>query len=781
MWGLPAEKQQAMLLVLLLSLARPGAAGCPSKCRCYTDTNDGNVVECRKRDLTRVPSGIDNTTTTLFLDRNRIEVIPPNTFTSLPNLRRLDLHQNLIRNVSVGALSGLGRLRNLDLSFNCIGDIKERMPPNLTELYLDNNPGLNIRDIFNGLYKLRTLSLNACQLNTSSIKGGVFMDLGVLYYLHLSYNNLTELPIGAFKGLRNLGILTLDNNQLAYTYKSSFEGLESDITIYLQNNRITRIPEKLPKRTCNLQLSSNQITSIRRNAFPDMRCLFHLSLTNNRIKSIRRGAFRNLQNAQSLTVSLSGNLLSDVPDKVFQFSVRTLDLSNNKFNFVPSKALQNAPNLRELIVDRNPIEYIQNYAFQYLSNLQTLHLNNLTNLTFIDRYAFLGLSNLKNLYLENNKKLICLVPGVFLGLINLELLDLQKCSLINLPNGIFKGLDKLNFLYLSGNPWTCDCNLRWLKQMTDNSSYQHYNLKYELTCRAPPRVAGRAMYSLRVEDFSCPATITYNTPSQSVLVGQNMSLVCNATGEGNITTNWTTPDGAILQAGSYFSRVFVQYDNSLAITNASYGDSGNYTCYVENISGNDSATILIQVRDTITTVSPTTTATPNPSTTISTPVPMDPSAGPPTTLDPSSPFWPCTTSRWSSPPPLPANFSATTVTPSPSLNASPTNNPPSPYYTLLVVNISLGIAIFLIIVIAAYCSWRRRRRQHQQACAVTQPHENHRVILANNSRTATCNQPYSIPMTDFNGSSKDLYMTIPVNSELANGDEWRVPNAKCMF
>lgn len=115
-----------------------------------------------------------------------------------------------------------------------------------------------------------------------------------------------------------------------------------------------------------------------------------------------------------------------------------LDLSNNQFKSVPREALKNAPSLRRLSLNNNPIKRIQNGDFSDLINLYFLDLSS-CSINVIMPYAFHGLSSVRTLKLNDN-------------------------HLRSLSGKILDSMLEVQELNLQNNPWKCDCNLRSLRE-----------------------------------------------------------------------------------------------------------------------------------------------------------------------------------------------------------------------------------------------------------------------------------------------------------------------------
>jgi hypothetical protein len=97
-------------------------------------------------------------------------------------------------------------------------------------------------------------------------------------------------------------------------------------------------------------------------------------------------------------------------------------------------------------MDHNNIEFINPQAFYGLTLLRLVHLegNQLTKLhadTFVSlRYVqIFKMSFIKYLYLSDN-------------------------FLTSLPQELVSYMPTLESLYLHGNPWSCDCHMKWLSE-----------------------------------------------------------------------------------------------------------------------------------------------------------------------------------------------------------------------------------------------------------------------------------------------------------------------------
>ncbi|KAM9346608.1 leucine-rich repeat-containing protein 3-like [Symphorus nematophorus] len=86
----------------------------------HSETPDGGLtVRCSGLRLTQVPVGVSSVTVRLFLDKNLLSSLPPDSFSHLFLLDELDLSHNQLSSLDTGCFHGLASsLRFLDLSSN---------------------------------------------------------------------------------------------------------------------------------------------------------------------------------------------------------------------------------------------------------------------------------------------------------------------------------------------------------------------------------------------------------------------------------------------------------------------------------------------------------------------------------------------------------------------------------------------------------------------------------------------------------------------------------------
>ncbi|XP_056425347.1 amphoterin-induced protein 2 [Hyla sarda] len=177
-------KSIAYVFLLLIVSFVGGAPGvCPPACICASD-----IVSCTNRNLSIVPRTIFKFIRKLDLSYNKFGFLDPDWFPVMfDKLHTLVLNHNTISSISGGSFSTLRNVRYLDLSSN-----------NLRTL---SNP------VFQELKMLEELLLYNNQL--SHIDTGAFGGLHKLQKLYLSNNALAHFPLDLYIGRNKLSELVL--------------------------------------------------------------------------------------------------------------------------------------------------------------------------------------------------------------------------------------------------------------------------------------------------------------------------------------------------------------------------------------------------------------------------------------------------------------------------------------------------------------------------------------------------------------------------------------------
>ncbi|KAM6141183.1 matrix-remodeling-associated protein 5 [Erethizon dorsatum] len=173
-----------------------------------------------------------------------------------------------------------------------------------------------------------------------------------------------------------------------------------------------------------------------------------INLGFNSIQAISETSFSGLSKLELLMIH--GNDIPSIPDTALRdlSSLQVFKFSYNKLRVISRQTFRGLSNLVRLYVDHNKIEFIHPQAFHGLLSLRLLHLEGnllhqvhpgtFSTFTFLDYFR---LSTLRHLYLAEN-------------------------AMQRLPDGILQSMPLLENLYLHGNPWSCDCTMRWFLDWT---------------------------------------------------------------------------------------------------------------------------------------------------------------------------------------------------------------------------------------------------------------------------------------------------------------------------
>ncbi|XP_074837443.1 leucine-rich glioma-inactivated protein 1-like isoform X1 [Carettochelys insculpta] len=158
------------------------------------------------------------------------------------------------------------------------------------------------------------------------------------------------------------------------------------------------------------------------------------------------------------------------------------------------------PDITSLSLVRSGFPELREGSFLQTPSLQLL-LFTASTLGLIRDDAFLGLLHLEYLFIENNK-VGSISKNALRGLKGLVHLSLAHNHLETLPRHLFRGLDALTHVDLRGNPFHCDCRVKWLVEWLAGT-----NSSMELgTCQGPAEHNGTRLSQLHPQDFDCITT-----------------------------------------------------------------------------------------------------------------------------------------------------------------------------------------------------------------------------------------------------------------------------------
>ena len=427
---------------------------------------------------------VTNTLEELLLQNNSISVLPPGLFHGMRQLTELHLAHNEITSHWVGpeTFADLINLRTLDLSHNRMTRLDGKTFSSLTSLNL----------------------LNLAHNEIDSIPEDSFASLSSLQSLILSHNHLSKIDSSLpLSGLRGLMSLSLDHNGIETIHDQAFVNISSSLfELNLSNNKLKSVPAAL-QITSNLRsldLSFNQISSISNTSYQGIEQLYSLNLEGNRIGNLTKGVFSDLPSLRILLLArnrighIAQGTFDDVPD------LHALRLDSNQISDINGLF----GNLRDLLMLNISVNRISWFDYALIPiGLQWLdiHSNNIENLG--NYYEMEAVLKLKSLDCSHNRikeidsasfpdgieiiqislnSLKKIAPFTFMGKQNLTRVDLTDNHLESLDSNAFRLAKtrlhrQLPEFTISRNPYSCDCNMEWLKQvliLDDSKQYPKF-------------------------------------------------------------------------------------------------------------------------------------------------------------------------------------------------------------------------------------------------------------------------------------------------------------------
>uniref|UniRef100_A0AAY5ECK6 TIR domain-containing protein n=1 Tax=Electrophorus electricus TaxID=8005 RepID=A0AAY5ECK6_ELEEL len=436
----------------------------------------------------------------LRLDGNRIEGIEQHSFSTLLNLKVLNLTKNKIQHIDrlkpvlsspvleelfIGC-NKLHRfnsydlsksplsLRKIDFSYNLLisFQIIENIFPVLYHLDIshcgqDRAMLWNITDKAY-LNSVMTLYMSGIHIPLESI--ATFLQiLASLYKIRLSEINQVKVEaLLQYVSSPELGILLLKGNNISVLTEHMFKHCFNLIELDLSDNEISNISALVFIGLTQLnvmRLQLNQLIQVKRT-------FQMLPTLNNTFSAINPCLFKDLNNLEVLKLGSNKLLTIDNAFKNCLPSLKNLQLVYNKLSTLTDGSFKSLSNLKSLSISDNQISEIERHAFTGLINLDQLLLssNRITKKSIRDPTVFSGMPNLKHLdlfsnvisYMDDNlnnppfihlKSLKCLSIH---SLTSLEMFYGGSMNLDHLHPDTFNSTPKLWFLDRSKNAFSAD-------------------------------------------------------------------------------------------------------------------------------------------------------------------------------------------------------------------------------------------------------------------------------------------------------------------------------------
>lgn len=475
--------------------------------------------------------------TTLILDKNSIFNISSGSLKSLPNLNDFRIADGNLVNIEEDALSDIQKITFLDLTNNAISNVSVSQ--------------------FSWNKELEVLGLGRNPLK--QIHPKTFSSVKNLIVLTLDYSGLDNAVWESLYPFRQLKDLQLQGNSVTMLNRTVLRSLSSLRNLDLGDNRISDLSTEMFQAMAELQflhVNQNNLTEIRNNTFLGLQKLVALDLRGNRIKTIEKGAFSHFISLAEL--DLSNNCLSEIPSFNNATTLQSLDLSSNYIQLLSSNALKGLQNLQNLVLFNNSIKQIETGVFRFVPALQTADFS-FNEIHRILKETFEGLQQLSTLFLQNNlienisieghdipglrtlnlsSNLLSskIASGMFPD--NVENLDLSYNNISDITEYAFYSYGHLKRLslkgnklttlamndlavpidqsrrtivYISDNPFDCDCKLIWLRKKVNeismNSGFPMVGDIYSVQCEKGYRIQEPVpFYSIPTRDMLCEYT-----------------------------------------------------------------------------------------------------------------------------------------------------------------------------------------------------------------------------------------------------------------------------------
>ncbi|MBN3293379.1 SLIT2 protein, partial [Polypterus senegalus] len=432
---------------------------CPDACTC-----SNNIVDCRGKSLTEIPTNLPETITEIRLEQNAIKVIPPGAFSPYKKLRRIDLSNNQISELAPDAFQGLRSLNSLVLYGNKITELP--------------------KGLFEGLFALQLLLLNANKINC--LRVDAFQDLHNLNLLSLYDNKLQTIAKGTFASLRAIQTLHLAQNPFICDCHLKW------LADYLHENPIETSGARCtsPRRLANKRIG--QIKSKK----------FRCSGTEDYRSKLGGDCFADLAcpekcRCEGTTVDCSNQKLTRIPEHIPQYTAE-LRLNNNEFTVLEATGIfKKLPQLRKINLSSNKITDIEEGAFEGATGVNELILTS-NRLESVHFRMLKGLNGLRTLMLRSNR-ISCVGNDSFTGLSSVRLLSLYDNQITTMAPGAFDTLHSLSTLNLLANPFNCNCHLAWLGDWLRRKRIVTGNPR----CQNPYFLKEIPIQDVAIQDFTC--------------------------------------------------------------------------------------------------------------------------------------------------------------------------------------------------------------------------------------------------------------------------------------
>ncbi|XP_074838948.1 transforming growth factor beta activator LRRC32 isoform X2 [Carettochelys insculpta] len=427
---------------------------------------------CHGRELHQIPPELHPNVNKIDLSGNQIKNISEKPLTFYTLLQNLDLRSNQISFIEPGVFTHMTSLVEVNLANNQLDELAQHRTPGVGVLPAVRKLDLSHNSLYNGMAEYfihRAPSLQYLSLAENSItaiRHRIFQGSPALVEVDLHSNIIMEIEAGAFETLEHLTKLNLSMNSITCVSDFSLRQLQ---ILDLSRNSIETFHTTASNEKYNvrwLDLSENKL--LRFPVFPQVNKLEYLNLSKNFLQLTADSTHDEMYYIESDWLEVPFYLLDQKQNSntssLYLSHLLYLDLSYNEIKSIPNEFFESMSSLQFLNLSKN---CLQTFTVNYDSALTSLAIldlsfNALENL-LLDAST---LNNLQELYIQNNH-LQDLQFDIFVSLPSIKLLNLQSnnisfCSmysglakqrLAGEVNGCVSFVDfpALRYLYLADN------------------------------------------------------------------------------------------------------------------------------------------------------------------------------------------------------------------------------------------------------------------------------------------------------------------------------------------
>ncbi|CAL4157124.1 unnamed protein product, partial [Meganyctiphanes norvegica] len=485
-----------------------------------------------------------NVISALDLNDNSISKIDEGVFLVSPNLVSLSIARNRLDQVNL-LFAALENLRYLDLTKNFISMFDYAfIPRELNKLILKNNRLLKIGNHFK-VHNYLTMEHIDVSYNTISVLDDLSLPDSIRT-VRMNNNNLTSLNPNSFLNKTNIELIDLRMNHIQKLNPKALNsrdisGRRSSPEIFLSGNPLicdcemewlhgavgvskshrnaAKVGFSYPKiidvtgLTCSLPHSRGVNQSIvlkvmdtspesflcpyATHCFALCHCCSFIACDCQMKCPSSCSCFHDDLWSMNLVDCSVGNL-SRLPELVPMDATVVL-LDGNNLQTLHAHQFIGRHSIQHLFLNASQVTTLQNRSLHGLTSLISLHLQD-NMILKLKGYEFFDLHHLKELYLQNNR-ISFINNATFVDLKSLEVLRLDNNFIVYFPVWIFSNNHYLNKVFLSGNPWDCNCD--FVRAMQDWEKDQSQILQDPNDIFCVDSTSGSVGPSIILSDYVC--------------------------------------------------------------------------------------------------------------------------------------------------------------------------------------------------------------------------------------------------------------------------------------